>query len=268
MTNPFELFQFTQWFSILLVEIYKVTGDLGISIILFTILIRTALVPITLPSLKSFQKMRELQPELSKLKKQHKDKQAFAAAQMELYKKYNINPLSGCLPQLVQMVLLYVLYLALTQFLNSPEFAGVAINPHFLWMNLSKTDPFYIIPVLAAGSQLILSLMLAPATETPDVVPNTSKVKKLQKANEKEEDMAEMSQTIQQQMIFMLPVIIGISAAQFPAGLGVYWVVTTIFSLVQQYFISGWGGLLTYPQRGLVLAREFKLSSYFGERKE
>lgn len=234
---------------VFLVELYTLTGNLGAAIIIFTILIRSILIPLSLPSLKAFQKMRELQPELKKLKQKHSDKQEFAKAQMELYKKYNVNPLAGCAPQIIQMGVLFLLYHVLTTFLKTPVFQGIEIKSMFLWLDLSQRDHTLVLPFLAAATQLILSLMLAPATETPDIVPNKSTLKKVQEANKKEEDTAEMAQTMQQQMIFMMPVIVGISAAQFPSGLALYWVITTIFSIAQQYFISGWGGLLEYPQR-------------------
>lgn len=236
-----------------LVEQYKLTGSLGWALVLFTLITRALLLPLTLPSLKAQKKMQALQPELSKLKQKHgANKQALQAAQLELYKKHNLNPLAGCLPQVVQIGLLIVLYRALVFFLKTPSINGVEINPMFFWLNLSKPDTFFVIPILAAVSQFVLSLMILPATETPDLISNTSKKKAIQKANKKEEDTAEMAATMQQQMAFVMPVMIRISALTFPSGLGLYWVVTTLFSIVQQWAISGPGGLLTYPRRARV----------------
>jgi hypothetical protein len=91
--------------------------------------------------------------------------------------------------------------------------------------------------------------MIAPGAEIPDAVPNKSKNPKVKKANEKEENTAEMAATMQQQMLFIMPVMTGILAARFPSGLALYWVATTVFSVGQQYFVSGWGGLTSYYQR-------------------
>ena len=100
----------TGGFQQLLMFLVETTGSLGYAIIVFTFLTRSALLPITIPSLKSTKKMQKLQPELKKLTKKHgKDRQALQKAQMELYKKYNVNPLSGCIPQLAQLGVLILL---------------------------------------------------------------------------------------------------------------------------------------------------------------
>jgi len=239
----------TGFFNFILIELYKITGSLGFSIIGLTLILRSILIPFTLPSLKSQKKMRDLKPEIDKLKKKHTDKKVLQLKQMELYKKYNVNPLAGCLPQILQLAVLIFLYRALISFLNNAGVQAIDIDTNFLWMNLSVPDNKYILPVLAAGSQFILSLMLAPGAEIRDVIPNKSKLKKIKEANKKEEDTAEMAQTMQRQMMFVMPVMTGFIATRFPSGLALYWVISTIFSVAQQYFVSGFGGLTLYYQR-------------------
>ncbi len=244
---------FTDIFIQLLTFLNQVTGSLGLAIIVFTFLIRAALVPVSLPSLKAAHKMKTLQPEIKKLKQKHgKDTKAFQQAQLDLYKKYNVNPLAGCIPQLAQLAVLIFLYQALMKFLKGAE-GGISTD--FLWFNLSHPDKTYILPVLAGLSQLVLSVMIAPGAEKKDEVPNDSKRKKVQKENEKEEDMAEMAQSMQQQMLFIMPIMTGIFALNFPAGMAMYWVITTLFSIGQQYYVSGWGGLVTYTKRVITLVR-------------
>jgi YidC/Oxa1 family membrane protein insertase len=241
---------FTSVFSQVLLAIYSVTSNLGWTILAFTALVRALLLPLTVPSLKAQKAIQSLQPEVAALKKKHgKDAKAFQAAQMELYKKYNVNPLAGCIPQLVQIVILILLYQALIAFLKQDQINGIVINPNFLWLNLSIPDPKFVIPVLAAVSQLILSVMLLPATEVRDIVPNNSKNKKIKEENKKEEDVADMAQSMQQQMLFIMPLMTGFFALRFPSGLGLYWIATTVLSIIQQYFISGPGGLTTYVGR-------------------
>lgn len=245
---------FSEFLLNILLFLTDITGNLGFSIIVFTIIIRTALLPVTVPSLKASRKMQSLQPEIKKLKaKFGKDKQGLQAAQMELYKKYNVNPLAGCLPQVVQLVVLIFLYRVLINFLGNPELNGNGINTSFLWLDLTQADKLFILPVLAATTQLVLSIMISPGAEKADTVPNTSKKKAVQEANKKEEDFAEMAQSMQQQMIYIMPVFTGIIAATFPSGLALYWVSTTVFSIIQQFFISGPGGLKIYANRTLAL---------------
>jgi YidC/Oxa1 family membrane protein insertase len=233
-----------------LLYLYEFSGNLGLAVLIFTLLVRSILFPITLSSLKAAHKIKELQPELSKLKKQHgKDAKALQTAQMEMYKKYNVNPLSGCLPQLVQLGVLLLLYHVLSTFLQQSQIDGITIDPTFLWLNLTQPDHLYILPILAAVTQLILSVMIAPGAETRDIVPNKSTNKDVKDANKKEEDMAEMAASMQQQMLYIMPVMTGVIALRFPAGLPLYWIATTLFSIGQQWYVSGPGGLKTYYLR-------------------
>lgn len=237
----------TNGFFEFLLFLYQITGNLGWAIIVLTLLIRMILVPLTLPSLKARKKIAEIQPEIDKLKKKHKNnKQALQKAQLELYQKYNVNPLSGCLPQIVQLGVLIFLYRALISFLGQETIHGTVINPSFWWLDLSQPDHTYILPVVAGVSQFLLSLMISPGAEVRDIVPNKSKNKAIQKENKAEEDTASMAANMQQQMLFLMPIMTVFIASRFPSGLAVYWVVTTIFSLIQQYFVSGWGGLKSY----------------------
>lgn len=247
---------FIHQFSFILAALNGWTGSLGWAIILFTLAIRLILLPATLPSIKAQKKMQDLKPELDLLKKKFKDdKTGFQKAQLDLYKKYNINPLAGCLPQLAQFGVLIILYQTFLSLLKQPEFSGIPLHFHFGWLDLSKPDGLYILPILAAVSQLILSVMLMPVTEIKDVVPNKSKNLKIQAKNKQEEDTAGMAATMQQQMLFMMPIMTGVFAIKFPAGLSLYWVITTVFSIIQQQMISGPGGLETYYNRVKLLLK-------------
>lgn len=202
--------------------------------------------------MKSQKKMRELQPELKKLKNIHgKDQKALQVAQMELYKKHNVNPIAGCLPQVVQIILLIILYQVLVKFVSHTELNGVTLNPYFGWLNLTQPDRFFVLPVLAGLTQLFLSLMILPGGETPDIVPNDAKTKALKEANKKEEDVADMAASMQKQMLVIMPVMTAFIAVRFPSGLALYWVASTVFSIVQQYYMTGWGGVTLYTRRAI-----------------
>lgn len=231
------------FFSEVLLFLNEALGGVGLALIVFTIIIRLLILPLTLPSIKSSQKIKKLQPELKKLKEKYKDdKQGYALAQSQLYKSYNINPLAGCLPQIIQLLILIVLYQAIIRLFNQEN----GLNFNFLWADLSQPDNKYIFPILAALSQFVLSLMISPATQTRDVVPNKTQSELLKKANEKEEDIAEMASTMQQQMMFMMPIMTGIIALRLPSGLALYWIMGTLFSIVTQYFVSGLGGIAVF----------------------
>ncbi len=123
------------------------------------------------------------------------------------------------------------------------------VNVMLGWIDLRNPDPYYVVAFLAGVSQLFFSFMIAPGAEKEDLISNSSKKKQVQEENKKEEDMAEMAASMQQQMLFIMPVMTGVLATQFPAGLGLYWIVSTVFSIVQQYYVSGWGGLVVYTTR-------------------
>lgn len=221
------------------------SGNFGLGIILLTLLIRGLLVPLSLPMMRSQKKMRDLKPEIDKLTKKHAgDKEKLRAAQMELYKTHNINVLAGCLPQILQLIVLIVLYNVLRTFVGRMTGQGYAVNTMFLGLDLAKPDPTHIIPVIAAVSQLFLSLMILPGKEQHDLIPSDVKSKKLKDLDKKETGNQEMAETMQKQMVFMMPLMTGWLALSFPAGLGVYWVATTIFTIAQQWSVSGPGGLL------------------------
>lgn len=222
----------------LLIFLYGLTGqNLGFAIILLTLIIRGILVPVTIPSLKSAKKLQELKPHLDRLKAKHKDKKKLQLAQLELYKQHGINPASGCLPQIAQLLVLIALYQVFIKFINVPELNGQALNLNFFWLDLAKPDPYYILPVLAGLSQLVFSLMMTSGFESHLKAPKKKDEKK------KEEDSLEMVQSMSQQMLLIMPAMTVLISLTFPSGLALYWVITTVFSLIQQYIVSGPGGL-------------------------
>ncbi len=234
---------FTDGIISILVWLNNLTGSLGLAIIIFTILFRGILLIFTYKSLISMKKIQGLSGEVADLRQKYKDDpKALQLAQMELYKKHNVNPLSGCLPQLLQLVMLIFIYQALIGLIGTE---GIA-NTQFLWLDLTTPDPLYIIPILAALSQLFLSIMTLPGGEKRDLVPNNSKKKSIQELNKKENNSAQMAATMQKQMLFLLPIMTGFIALSLPSGLGLYWIVSTLFSIVQQVKISGWGGIVIY----------------------
>lgn len=235
-------------------DIIHLPGALGFAIIVLTILIRLIIWPLMGAQLKSAKKMADLKPHLDELKKKHKgDKQAMSAAQMALYKEHGVNPAAGCLPMLLQFPVLIALYQTIFAFFSNSE--GLArINdslylpwlhlntvPNLLFFGLNLADKptqgaLLLIPIITAALTLIQSKMMAP--KAVKKFPSDSSKEKKEK-----ESLEDSMSAMQGQMMYMMPIMIGYFAFQFPIGLALYWNTLTIVSIIQQYFISGWGGL-------------------------
>ena len=242
--NLFHVLFFQPVFNVLML-IYHFIPNFGISIILLTLLIRCALIPLTRAQLRSSKAMQELAPQLKELQAKHRgDPQRLMAEQQALYKANGVNPVQGCLPLLIQLPFLYALYFSLNlvlgssvgpvQHLHEINAAIYSFLPHleslpnlnFLWMNLGKPDPTHILPLLA-GALTFLQLRMAMPYRP-----------KAQRGGQK--DATTQATSTMQYIMPLFTVFIGWT---FPAGLALYWCVTTLFSGVQQYFISGWGSL-------------------------
>lgn len=242
INNVFNTFLYQPILSSL-TFLYHLLGDsFGLAIIVLTLLIKGVMAPLTIPAIKSQKKIQELQPKLQTLKKKHQDKKKLQLAQMELYKSHGVNPGAGCLPQIVQIIILITLYRVFLNFLNGGQIDGTQVNMQFLWLDLAKPDPYYVLPVIAGLSQLLYSLMLRPGLEHP----HQSQKRKTKKEKKTQQDEKDMAQEIQSQMMFMMPLMTTLIALRFPSGLALYWVISTIFSFAQQYLFTGPGGLKYY----------------------
>ena len=212
-----------------LLLLYSVLHSWGLAIVIFTIAVRLIMVPLTMKQLQSSKAMQELQPLLNDLQKKYKgDREKLAQEQMKLYQEHGVNPMAGCLPMLVQMPIWYGLYQALFHLqATEPSF-----SQSFLWLpSLGHPDPFYILPVLTATSQWVVQKMMTPRSTDPQ------------------------QQSMNMMMQFM-PIMFGFFALSVPSGLAVYWVASNLFSLVQQYFVTGWGSLLPIKVGSFVLGSE------------
>lgn len=228
--------------------LYQLTGNnLGLAIILLTLIIRGILVPFTIPQLKTAKKMQLLKPELDALKKKYgQDPKTFQAKQVEFYRTHNLNPAAGCLPMIAQLIVLIALYQV---FMNSLNGGSVVTTTQFLLWNLKEKDTTYILPLLAGILQFVTSLAILPAVENkPEERKGSVKAR---------EDVADMAAAMQSQMVFLMPVMTVIFSLQFPSGLALYWVITTAFSLVQQLLVSGPGAIPHYLNKiGFNLAKK------------
>jgi len=228
------------------VPFLDVIGPYGVAIVLTTIAIRLLLAPLQQFQLvnqrKTMVEQRKLAPQMAELaKKYKKDPQRLNVERMKLMQEHGVNPygmLLGCLPLLVQLPILTALYYVFTGFARENK-----VIPHFLFVpNLNQNpshDPMFAIagvgipalvylvfPLLAALTTLIQSRMLQmPPTPNPT-------------------EQEQQTQQMQRTMLLISPLMIGWFALQVPAGLGLYWFVGNLVSIIQQSFVVGWGMLL------------------------
>lgn len=236
----------------ILVGFYKLSFNLGFSIIFLTVFIKLILIPFVIPSYKNMLKQKELKPELDKLKEKYKDnKQKLAEEQMKIFKEHGINPASGCVSQIAMIFVLIGLYQVVQRFstltnlsdLNSAlyfEFlkfsADEKIQTMLWFVDMSKPDYTYILPLLASIFTLISSAMMLPEL--------TEAEKAAKKASTEMEDMA---YSMQQQMTILAPVMTFIVSISLPSALSLYIFISSVFQVFQQYFmLGGWGGILPY----------------------
>lgn len=184
--------------------IYTIVGNWGWSIVLVTILIKIAFSPLSAKSYRSMAKMRLLQPKIAALKERFgDDRQQMGRATMELYKSEKVNPLSGCLPMIVQIPVFIALYWMLMESVELRQ------APFIFWIHdLSQKDPYFVLPILM-GISMFVQQRLNPAP--PD--PTQAKI-----------------------MMFM-PVIFTVMFLSFPSGLVLYWLVNNLVSILQQWYI-------------------------------
>ncbi len=181
----------------------------GIAIIIMTIIIKIALLPLAIKQIKSMKGLQEMQPRMQKLQQKYKgDPQRLQLEMTKLYKELGVNPLSGCLPMLIQMPFLISIFYALRSYQYDPEYMS------FLWLpSLGAKDPMFILPALAALSTFIMQkqTMTKGATGTAG--------------------------SQQKVMLVFMPLFIGYISLKFPSGLVIYWVVSNLFQLIQQFIM-------------------------------
>lgn len=189
----------------LLTQLHKITHNWGWAIVLLVVLIKGALYPLSAAQYKSMAKMRKFQPRIAQLKERYgEDKQKFQMAMLDLYKKEKINPAGGCLPVLIQMPVFLALYYVLLEAVElrqAPWIMG--------WVNdLTAQDPYYILPVLN-GVVMWLTQRMSP--------------------------MVGMD-PMQQKMMQIMPLVMAVMFAFFPAGLVLYWVTNGTLGMAQQWW--------------------------------
>ncbi|MBI2057584.1 MAG: membrane protein insertase YidC [Candidatus Yanofskybacteria bacterium] len=220
-----------------LVFIYNLIpgADFGLAIIVLTLIVRLVFMPLSIKALRSQKLMTKLQPKIKELQARHRDdKAAQAQAVMALYKENKVNPASGCLPLIIQLPVLFALYKAFANGFNPESLKllyGFIKNPDtinsisFGFFDLSKNSP--ALAVLSGVFQFLhskLSFAKQESGKNPDA---GSSLKG-------SFDMGAMNK----QMLYFFPIMIIIIGWKLPAGLVLYWAVTTLFSMFEQLYIN------------------------------
>lgn len=213
------------------VALYNIVPDVGIVILVITILIKIILFPLTNKSIRAQQSMTELQPKLEELKKQYKDnQQQLAQETMKLYKEHKVNPLGSCLPLLIQLPIFLALFYVLRDGLAGNGLDSLysfvkhpgTLNPISLGLfDLSKRS--VVLAVLAGASQF-WQVKMMQAKRPP---------KEAGEGGKDENMMAMMNK----QMLYIMPVVTVVVGLQFPAGLAWYWFLSTLLTALQQLIV-------------------------------
>ncbi len=197
----YYLSQFVLWIA-------KVCGgSYGWAIIIFTVIIRVILLPLNAVQINSTRKMQEIQPELKALQDKYSSKDLETRNKLneetqKLYKEAGVNPYAGCLPMVIQLPVMWALYQAIWR---TPELQ----NGKFLWMDLGKPDPYYILPVLAAVFTFLSSYIATLS------VPKSSQT------------------TMTKMMSYVMAIMVGIWAIVFQSAISLYWVISNLFQVGQ-----------------------------------
>ena len=217
----------------------------GWAIIILTIVIKLVTLPLTLKQLQSTKATQALQPKLKELQEKYgKDRQKLSEEQMKLYKEAGVNPMGGCLPLLIQLPILWGLYQSLYVLARLPEGVGLR-GASFFWI------PDLAFPNQVTGTKWISASFQAKDWATlfaymslPVIMLVTQLL--LQKMSQPPKDPKGGSDSQAQmmgQMMMFMPIMFGYITLGLPSGLTLYWTTSNILSLVQQYFVTGWGSL-------------------------
>jgi YidC/Oxa1 family membrane protein insertase len=215
-----------------------VAHNFGLAIIILTVVVRAILFPLTSRQTRSTKAVQTLQPKIQELQKKYgRNQQKLQQEMMKLYKEAGINPLGCIWPMLVQFPIWIALYQSIMLGLASTPESLLDLSAHlyswpmvtqaiplsdsFLWLQLSKPDPYLILAIVVGGSMWVQQKMVTPPPTDPK------------------------QQSMNQMTTLMMPLMFAMFTLSFPSGLALYWAVSNIIGIVMQYFISGGWGYLT-----------------------
>jgi len=217
--------------ALVLLYLYLPGHDFGIAVIVLTVLIRIVLYPLMVKSLKSQKALSELQPKMQEIQEKHKnDKEAQTKEMMALYQREKINPFGGCLPLLIQLPILIALYQVFWKGLGPETMHHLygfipnpgTINTSFLGL-INLTEPSILLAILSGIIQFFQTKIMTP-----------------QKKNiqGKKDQMSQFSDLMQKEMLYFFPILTVFILWKLPSAIGIYWIVTGLFSIYQQILVN------------------------------
>jgi YidC/Oxa1 family membrane protein insertase len=187
---------FAKWFD----------GQYGLAVLVMVLIVRTLILPLTMKQVRSSRAMQAIQPELQKIQKKYKDQpEKVQQETMRLFQENKVNPISGCLPLIVQMPIFIALY-------NSIYYNPALREHSFLWLQLGKPDHLFILPLLAAATTFLQTRMMTKMNPVQQQGP-------------------------MQFMMMVYPVLIFIMSYNFPSALPLYWFYSNLYTIIQNYFL-------------------------------
>jgi YidC/Oxa1 family membrane protein insertase len=231
--------------NVLVMLTHVLFNNFGLAIIALTIIINAALYPLTMKQVKATKAMQGIQPKMLELQKKYgKDKQRMAQEQMKLYKESGMSPAGCILPMIIQMPVWIALYYSIRSLLpGAPENlltlshnlyswdivrSMVPLPSKFLWLNLALPDNLFLLPILVGGTMWMQQKMSIMPTGDP-----------------KQDAQSRMT-------LWLMPLLFGYITLQFPSGLALYWVTSSVIRIGIQYLATGWGGLVPAKKRARV----------------
>jgi YidC/Oxa1 family membrane protein insertase len=209
--------------------------DFGVAIVATTIFLKAIMIPLSKKQIETQKRLQEIQPQIKEIQNKHKnDKEKQTKELMEFYKKNKANPFSGCLPMIVQLVFLIAIYRIIINISNAglkvqaeqlyPFIANPGqVHQYFLGIvDLLKASP--VLAVMAAAAQYFQTKMLMSSQPAKSSANSSSK--------------SDFSQIMNKQMLYMGPLLTLFIGFKFAAGLALYWLISTLFMIVQQYYLT------------------------------
>ncbi|MDI3340932.1 MAG: YidC/Oxa1 family membrane protein insertase [Sphaerobacter sp.] len=202
-------------------ELASLSGSAGLAVLLFTLILKTALLPVTVRTRRSTAALRAIQPALAELRRTYAgDRQRLSAETLKLYQQHGINPAAGCLPTVLSIPVFVGLLVAIRALSGTGN--GPWSEP-FLWLpGMATADPWHILPLAAGALQLIQTVMLWPAGT------------RVAASGRRQATAARA---------LLLPAIVVAVGWHAPAGTVLYWAASALYSVVEQWLLTGWGAV-------------------------
>lgn len=223
----------------LLIFLYTLLwNDLGLAIIALTVLIKLVFIPLSKKQIQSQKELQKVQPEIKKIQEQYKnDKETQSRKMMELYKEHKINPAAGCLPLIVQAVVFITMYRIIRALTQTDNFQVHLDNLYSFVQHPEHVEKMFMGFLDLSTRSIPLAVVTAGL--------QYYQIKMMQKKNEKKDEAKPQSDSktpdianvMQKQMLIIIPMMVLFTGISFPSGMILYWFVSTLFSIVQQWFV-------------------------------